>query len=261
MLSVLLSIVLIALVALVGSFATFFSGFGLGTILLPVFALFFPLDIAILSTALVHFFNNIFKFGLVYNHLDWRLILRFGIPSGIGAWLGSSVLAEIGKADLFFSYTLFDKFIEVNWTHFIIGILMIFFALMDLLPFLDKITFGKKAMLIGGLISGFFGGLSGHQGALRSAFLSKAELSKQVFVSTGITISFIVDLIRMGNYLKGGIEWSDLPKNGMLIGVLSAFLGAYFGKKLFDKKEIPNIRIIVSIFLFVMGLFTMIGLT
>jgi hypothetical protein len=35
---------------------TLFSGFGLGTLLMPVVALFFPLDLAIAMTAMVHLF-------------------------------------------------------------------------------------------------------------------------------------------------------------------------------------------------------------
>ena len=51
----------IAVAALVVSMMTFFSGFGLGTLLLPVFALFFPVEIAVATTALVHLANNLFK--------------------------------------------------------------------------------------------------------------------------------------------------------------------------------------------------------
>jgi uncharacterized protein len=253
-------LLLIALVAMSASFATFFSGFGLGTILLPVFALFFPIEVAILSTAMVHFANNLFKFGLVYSYMNWPLVFRFGIPSGIGAWIGSSLLLQLGKADEIFQYALFSQDISVNWTQFIIGLMMLFFALMDLIPFLEKWSFGKNMLLTGGLISGFFGGLSGHQGALRSAFLSKADVSKQVFVSTGIAISFIVDLTRMSNYFRGDALWEALPKLSMGIAVLFAFLGAYIGKKIFDKKEDLNIRVIVSVFLFVMGILTLSGI-
>lgn len=56
-----MDIVLIALVAFLGSGLTFFSGFGLGTVLLPAFALFFPVQIAVGLTAIVHFLNNLFK--------------------------------------------------------------------------------------------------------------------------------------------------------------------------------------------------------
>ncbi|OGA86871.1 MAG: hypothetical protein A2Z90_01050 [Burkholderiales bacterium GWA2_64_37] len=54
---------------------TLFSGFGLGTVLVPVFALFFPVPLAIAATAAVHFANNIFKFGLMAKQADcgsWR---------------------------------------------------------------------------------------------------------------------------------------------------------------------------------------------
>lgn len=60
-----LEILLIAVVAAGASLLTFFSGFGLGTMLLPVFLLFFPVDLAIAMTAVVHFLNNIFKTGLI----------------------------------------------------------------------------------------------------------------------------------------------------------------------------------------------------
>ena len=50
---------IIAIVACGASLLTFFSGFGLGTILTPVFIFFFPLDVAIALTGIVHFLNNL----------------------------------------------------------------------------------------------------------------------------------------------------------------------------------------------------------
>lgn len=47
------------------SIITLFSGFGLGTVLMPVFAIFFPLPVAIASVAVVPFTNNLFKALLV----------------------------------------------------------------------------------------------------------------------------------------------------------------------------------------------------
>ena len=71
----------VAISALCVSGLTFFSGFGLGTLLMPVFALFFPIDIAIVSTAVVHLTNNIFKFFLIKKHIRWDIVWRFGIPA------------------------------------------------------------------------------------------------------------------------------------------------------------------------------------
>ena len=74
------------------------------------------------------------------------------------------------------------------------------FALLDLIPYLSKLEFGKDKLPLGGILSGFFGGLSGHQGALRSAFLIKAGLSKESFIATGIVVSMFIDFTRLSVY-------------------------------------------------------------
>ncbi|MCK5583479.1 MAG: TSUP family transporter, partial [Elusimicrobiales bacterium] len=72
-------ILIIPIAALAASFLTFFSGFGLGTILMPVFILFFPIDTAIALTAIVHFLNNILKVSLLWKDATWKVVLKFGL--------------------------------------------------------------------------------------------------------------------------------------------------------------------------------------
>jgi len=91
----------IAIVSLLASLLTFFSGFGLGTLLLPVFALFFDLETAIALTAIVHFLNNIFKFFLVYKKTNWPYVLKFGIPSLFFAFLGAWLLKRFYISESF----------------------------------------------------------------------------------------------------------------------------------------------------------------
>lgn len=61
-----MSYLIICSVAFVASGLTFFSGFGLGTLLLPAFALFFTVEKAIALTAVVHFLNGLFKLLSAY---------------------------------------------------------------------------------------------------------------------------------------------------------------------------------------------------
>jgi len=56
--------VLIGVVAFLASALTFFSGFGLGTLLLPAFALFLPAAASVAATAIVHLPNGIFRGAL-----------------------------------------------------------------------------------------------------------------------------------------------------------------------------------------------------
>ena len=60
----------ICTVAIVVSALTLFSGFGLGTLLMPAFALFFPINVAVAATAVVHLVNNLFKLLLVGKHAE-----------------------------------------------------------------------------------------------------------------------------------------------------------------------------------------------
>jgi hypothetical protein len=64
---------IVGVTAFVASGLTLFSGFGLGTVLLPVFSLFLPVPLAVAATAVVHFANNLFKLGLVGTAADWRV--------------------------------------------------------------------------------------------------------------------------------------------------------------------------------------------
>ena len=84
-----MEIFIISLVAFTVSILTFFSGFGLGTLLAPVMMLFFPVELSIALTGVVHFFNNIFKLFLVGKNADKKVLIRFGIPALIFAFLGS----------------------------------------------------------------------------------------------------------------------------------------------------------------------------
>ena len=95
LLSVKMEIIIISVAAFLIAILTFFSGFGLGTILTPVFMIFFPVDLAIALTGVVHFFNNIFKLFLVGKKADKRVVLRFGIPAVIAAFAGAWLLLQI----------------------------------------------------------------------------------------------------------------------------------------------------------------------
>ena len=113
-----------------------------------------------------------------------------------GAWL----LLTLSNARALTTYTLGDHTFAITGINITIGGLMVAFALFEILPKLKDIQFGERALIPGGLLSGFFGGLSGHQGALRSAFLIKLNLTKEAFIATGIAIACIIDISRLGIY-------------------------------------------------------------
>ncbi len=250
-----MEILIIVIAAFVTAILTFFSGFGLGTILTPVFMLFFPVDLAIALTGVVHFFNNIFKIILVGRSADRAVLIRFGIPAVIAAFIGAWVLLHIPDSQPLFDYTLFGKTFEVYPVKLIISVLLIIFATMDLIPYFDKMQFGREKLPLGGVLSGFFGGLSGNQGALRSAFLIKAGLTKEAFIGTAVVVSTFVDFTRLSVYATRFVK-SGLSDNIMLVvfAILAAISGAYIGNKLLKKVTIKYIQILIAIMLIIVSL-------
>lgn len=245
----------LSLVAFLVAMLTFFSGFGLGTILTPAFMFFFPAELAIALTGVVHFFNNIFKLILVGRQADRQVLLRFGIPAVLAAFAGAWLLLQISDLRPLFSYALAGKTFEVYLVKFIIAVLLIIFALMDLLPYFSKLRFGKDKLPLGGALSGFFGGLSGNQGALRSAFLIKAGLSKEAFIGTAVVVSTFVDFTRLSVYatrfLRTGLE-ENLGL--VLCATLAAIAGAYLGNKLLKKVTLRFIQMLVAVLLILVAL-------
>ena len=99
--------------------------------LLPAFALFFPLEYAIALTGVVHLLNNLFKTGLVGKYIDFKTLAIFGIPAIIGAFIGSMLLLQMGDLPNAYSYSAFDKPIAVSWTQVVVGLLLICFAYLE----------------------------------------------------------------------------------------------------------------------------------
>jgi uncharacterized protein len=255
------NIVIISLAAFAASALTLYSGFGLGTLLMPVVAIFFPLDIAIALTAIVHLANNLFKLALLGKHADRSVLWRFGVPALLFAFVGALVLGWLADLPPILTYSALGGNWEVAPIKLAVGLLILAFVALELSPAATAVAIDRKYLPLGGAISGFFGGLSGHQGAFRSMFLLKAGLSKEAFIATGVVIAVLVDCSRMTIYawrifaMRDDIEWPLV-----IAASLSAFVGAYLGAKLLKKLTLRAIQVVVSLLLVVVSLGLITGL-
>jgi uncharacterized protein len=243
---------LVIVVALAGACLSFFSGFGLGTLLLPAFMVFFPLQVAVAATAVVHMLNNLFKLFLVGKYADKKIIFSFGLLSIVGAVGGAWCLKQFAHLTSLYEYNIGSYHCEITTPKLVIAVLIIVFSLMEVSERFSSIKLPSKALPFGGLISGFFGGLSGHQGALRSAFLMKAGLSKEAFMGTRVVCACMVDVSRISVYASEiGGGWRDINPWLVISATLAAFTGAWLGNKWMKKKELGFINRFVTVALLV----------
>lgn len=261
-----INFIFIAVVSLGASCLSLFSGFGLGTILLPVFAIFIPADLAVAATAVVHASNNILKTLFVGRLADLKIVLKFGVPAIAAAFLGAGLLVQISHLPPWLTYHIFGLQARISPLQFVLGMLILGFSLLELHPKLKKLSFNRKYLPLGGFLSGFFGGLSGHQGALRSAFLAKVDMSAKTFVGTSAVIGLVVDAIRLVTYgtLLSQFNFRTLSSSteGKMIitAVLAAFLGVVIGMKFLNKVTMTVIQYITGILLMLVGLIMAAGL-
>ena len=250
-----MEIIIVSIIAFLVAILTFFSGFGLGTILTPVFMFFFPVELSIALTGVVHFFNNIFKIILVGRNANREVLIKFGAPAVIAAFIGSAILINIADAAPLFSYTMQGSLIEVSVVKFIISLLLIIFASMDLIPYFRDLTFDKNKLPIGGIMSGFFGGLSGNQGALRSAFLIKAGLSKEAFIGTAVVVSTFVDFTRLSVYATRFSQAGLIDNLSLVIcATMAGIAGSFIGNKLLKKVTLKRLQSFVAVMLILIAL-------
>lgn len=215
---------------------------------MPVMALFFPVEVAVALTAVVHFLTNLFKLGLTYRNIHWQIALKFGIPAILAALLGARLLTMTHVDQIVFTWTFSGQTFDVVWIKLILSLLIVLFVLIELLPQFQKITFGRDKLIVGGILSGFFGGLAGFQGALRSMFLIRFQLTKEAFVATGVIIACLIDIPRLVTY-SFSISEPVLRESGMVLSLatLSAFVGAFAGNQLLKKVTIIWLQRIVSV--------------
>jgi uncharacterized membrane protein YfcA len=253
--------VLVGLVSLGAAGLTFFSGFGLGTVLLPVFVLFMPTSAAIASVAIVHFLNNALKFWLVREHADRRTVLRFGVPGFIAAFGGAALLEVLDDLDPILDAALVGIDLSVTPVNLVVGVLLLIFGIQELVQRPGGRTVPDRYLPLGGAASGFVGGLSGLQGALRSAFLIRTGLKAAPFIATGAAIALLVDTSRIVVYSARGLLLApDQPVSTLIAAMAGAFVGTLIGNRFIEKVTLRTVSLIVGVLLVVIAIALALGL-
>ncbi|MEB3288239.1 MAG: sulfite exporter TauE/SafE family protein [Vampirovibrionales bacterium] len=245
----------VVLLTIIVSSLTFLSGFGLGTLLLPVFIFFFPIDIAIASTAIVHLANNFFKAFLVGKKADVQVVYKFSAPAAVFAIIGALLLNQLGGVPTLYSYQIADHTFLVTPIKLVVAMTMLVFSIIEFLPATKNLAFDPKLIPLGGAVSGFFGGLTGHQGALRAAFLVRLNQDKETYIGTTIVSSLLIDVSRLLVYgatffTKDFKTLLEQGQAGIIIaGIIAAFIGALLGYFFVKKVTLAFMHKVIGVLL------------
>ena len=247
--------ILLALVSVLIAGLTFFTGFGLGSLLLPLFIWRFGISSAVPMVALVHLFNSCYKVLLTYKHANRQVLLNFGAPALVSALIGACLLVHIGRQmSPIRAYSWCGWQREISPLSLLLGWCIIIVALLEAGGWFKTLAISKTWMPAGGILSGFFGGLTGHQGAFRTIFLLKSELSKEELIATGAVLACVIDVCRITIYtslIPTTLSNDRLPLLALCAG--GAILGTTIGNKFLKKMTLPVLEKIITAGLVLFG--------
>jgi len=227
----------ISILTLIASVIGTITGFGISTIMIPVLAIFFPPIEAIFLVSIIHWFGNVWKIVLFRKGFNLRPLLLFGVTGFLTSYLGASI--SLGSNEEFLLH--------------ILGIFLFGYALFLILQTGLKVPAVNTTALLGGSLSGFFAGVFGIGGAIRSMFLSAFNLPKEVFIATAGAIGLLVDSTRIVTYFAGGAQLSKLLWWGLPFFVAISFIGAKIARHIVDKIPQDKFRTVIAFFLLVVG--------
>ena len=213
--------------------ATFFAaaltvpaGFGLATMITPIVFLWLEPHEAVAVVGIVHGSHNAWKLKVLRSSVDYSAVRRYGWAMVVGALLGAAL----------------NTAVEADPLLLIVGIALVILPLLSISEKWTDYRLPEAEDRIGGFGSGFFGGLTGHQGALRAMFLQKRLPDKSEYAATAAVLALVVDVTRVPVYvaLEG---WQILDAGWLIMGlVLAAILGVQLGKRWLKKWKSDTIR-------------------
>jgi hypothetical protein len=236
-----LAILLIAILS--GSTATI-VGFGIGSLLTPLLSVRFGTAIAVAAVSIPHASATALRCWRLRAEIDRRVLLRFGLLSAAGGLSGALLYAQLSSPIL---------------TR-VLGSLLLLTAAAQLTGWSARWQPKGTLVALLGLCSGFFGGIAGNQGGLRTAALTAFSLSPSAFVATATATGLLVDVARTPIYLwRAGSHLTDLA---MPIGIATfgVLIGTVFGERILLRLSSRRFGQIMGVAIAGLGLWLLLGL-
>ncbi len=213
------------------------AGFGIGSVLTPLFAVRVGTQLAVATVSIPHLFATALRFWRLRAHVNRRVLVSFGITSAVGGLAGALLHTYSSNRSL----------------AIVFGVLLLFVGVSELTGLARRMRFGGPVAWIAGAISGVFGGLVGNQGGIRSAALLGFDLDRQAFVATATAIGLVVDGARMPVYFATQMAAIARVWPLVLIATVGTLAGTILGVRTLRRIPETVFRRVVAILLLLLG--------
>jgi uncharacterized protein len=214
------------------------AGFGIGSLLTPLFATRIGMTAAVAAVAIPHALATAVRCWRLRANIDWNILRSFGVLSAAGALMGALL------------YTRFSNRVLT----IVLAALLIATSIAGLTNWMRRWRPNRTAAGVFGFASGLFGGVAGNQGGLRAAALFAFPLAPAAFVATSTAAGLFVDAARMPIYVSRAGE-SLLPLAAPIaVASVGVLIGTALGERVLLGLSAERFRKIVSALIGLLGL-------
>ncbi len=176
---------LIGAAAIVAGAVAAVSGFGIGSLLTPLLLLSMPTAHAVAILAIPHALATGIRWLRLRSDVDRPTFRQFGVASAVGGLAGAALQSQLGSPAL----------------TIVLASLLLLAGTTELAKRRIPLPQTRFWRLLGGTLSGAFGGLVGNQGGIRAAALLGFQLPPRRLVATATASALLVDAARLPIYL------------------------------------------------------------
>lgn len=233
-----IDVFLLALVSVAAGAIASVSGFGIGSLLTPVLMLSMPAATAVAILAIPHAVATAIRWLRLRRDVDRPTFRQFGIASALGGLAGAALQSRLASATL--TVVLASLLVAAGTTE----------LLRRRIP-LPKTPFWR---LTGGVLSGFFGGLVGNQGGIRSAALLGFQLQPRQIVATATASALLVDAARVPIYFLTAGPEIVAGTRFWIVASIGVTIGTLIGVPILRRIPEDTYRRLVGALLLIVGL-------
>jgi len=221
---------LVAAASVVAGAIASVAGFGIGSLLTPIFNLRDDMRVAVAAASVPHAVATAVRLWMLRRDVDRGVLKTFGVMSAAGGLIGAVLQQYATGASL----------------TFVFAALLALAGLAGLTGASQRVRLGRVAGWIAGILSGALGGLVGNQGGIRSAALLGYELPPRAFVATATAVGLIVDAARVPVYIV--MERQALLERASILAMatVAVVVGTLAGKRVLERLPPPIFRRLVG---------------
>ena len=213
------------------------AGFGIGSLLTPAIAARNGAKLAVAAVSIPHIIGTTIRFWRFRHEIDWPIVRSFGFTSAAGGLTGA----------------LLSTWATSRALELVFGSLLILAGTSQATGYAKRWRLRGNLAWLGGALSGFFGGLVGNQGGIRTAAMLGFDVDKRRFVATTTAVALMIDLARVPVYLAVATAELRSLWATIAVAVVGVVIGTIYGERLLACVPDTRFRVVVGTLLVLLG--------